>query len=263
MSSAGGTGNAADQSFRSPQPMRNVIVSRGGTGIGKATAAAFAQKGDAVLILGRRQRVLERAATEINAALGSDRVLWHAADLSDPATVGELELPASVDVLVNNAGGAGQTDSGTLKTLADSLRAAFEQNLLTAVLLTGAISKRLRRPGGRVINVSSIAALRGGGISYSVAKGALISWSHTMASELGRDGITVNVVAPGFVADTEFFGGSMTEQRRAGLIDATLVGRAGAPEDVAAAILYLASPEAGYVTSQVLQVNGGALVGRG
>jgi 3-oxoacyl-[acyl-carrier protein] reductase len=238
-------------------------VSGGGTGIGKATAAAFAHGGDAVLILGRRREVLERAAAEINAAVGGERVHWQAADLRDPAAVSKLRFPATVDVLVNNAGGAGHTDSETLETLADSVRAAFEQNLLTAALLTAAIGRRLRRPGGRVINVSSIAALRGGGVSYSAAKGALISWSHTIASELGPDGITVNVVAPGYVTDTEFFGDSMTEQRHTDLVEATLVGRAGVPDDVASAILYLASAEAGYVTSQVLQVNGGMLVGRG
>ena len=114
-----------------------------------------------------------------------------------------------------------------------------------------------------MINLSSIAALRGGGDSYAASKAAIIGWSYTLAGQLGRDGITVNVVAPGFVDQTEFFAGAMTAERRQRLIEATLVGRAGEPADVAAAIAYLASPLAGYVSGQVLQVNGGALLGRG
>jgi 3-oxoacyl-[acyl-carrier protein] reductase len=236
--------------------MRNVVISGGGTGIGRATAAAFAALGDAVLILGRREQVLADAATELG-------VSWQGVDLTDPESVERLRLPETVDVLVNNAGGVSRDYDESLTGLAAALRADIEQNVLTAVLLTAAVSPRLRRPGGRVVNMSSIAALRGGGDSYSAAKAAVIGWSHSLAGDLGPDGITVNVVAPGFVDDTEFFAGTMTDERRARLVDGTLVGRAGTPEDVAAAIVYLASAEASYVTGQVLQVNGGALHGRG
>ena len=90
----------------------------------------------------------------------------------------------------------------------------------------------------------------------------MLGWTYHLAGELDPDGVTVNVVAPGYVEGTEFFGDSMTEQRRRRLIDQTLVGRAGRPEDDAAAVRYSASPEASFVTGQLLQVNGGALVGR-
>ena len=243
--------------------MRHVIVSGGGTGIGKATAAAFAGQGDAVLILGRRERVLAAAAAEIDAAHGGERVSWQAVDLTDAAAVQRLTLPETVDVLVNNAGGVSRGYEESLDGIAAALHADVDKNVLTAQLLTAVVAPRLRRPGGRVVNMSSIAALRGGGDSYSAAKAAIIGWGHTLAADLGPDGITVNTVAPGFVVDTEFFADTMTDERRRGLIEATLVGRAGAPADVAAAILYLGSPEAGYVTGQVLQVNGGALLGRG
>ena len=232
---------------------RSVVISGGGTGIGKATAAAFARLGDRVLILGRRREPLGNAAAEIG-----DRVGWQTVDLADPKAVDALELPDAVDVLVNNAGGV--TRDGEL---AERFRADFRMNVLTAVLLTEKAGPRLRRPGGRVINLSSIAALRGGGDSYGASKAAVIGWSYTLAAELGPDGITVNVVAPGYVADTEFFADTMTEERRASLVGSTLNGRAGVPSDVAASIVYLASPDAAHVTGQVLQVNGGALLGRG
>ncbi len=125
-----------------------------------------------------------------------------------------------------------------------------------------ALRDRLRRPGGRIVLFSSIAALRGGGGSYSAAKAALHGYAFDLAADLGPDGITVNVVAPGFVDGTEFFGGTMSDERRARLVAATLVGRGGETEDVVAAVRYLTSAGAGYVTGQLLQVNGGAFPGR-
>jgi 3-oxoacyl-[acyl-carrier protein] reductase len=243
--------------------LREVIVSGAGTGIGRATAAAFAELGDTVTILGRREQVLERAASEINSGVGQERVSFQPVDLTDPTAVGQLQLPKTVDVLVNNAGGAYRGDEEGLSRVVASLQADIEQNVLTAQLLTAAVAARLRRPGGRVINVSSIAALRGGGDSYSAAKAAIIGWSYNLAADLGPEGITVNVVAPGFVSDTEFFGDAMTDERRRRLIDAAPLGRGGVPDDIAAAIAFFASAGAGYITGQVLQINGGTLFGRG
>jgi len=246
---------------------RTVVVGGGGTGIGRAIACRFAVLGADVLILGRREQVLRDAADQIAATGASGTVQVAAVDLTQPEQVqslvdDSLSADAALDVLVNAAGGAGPSDGASLLEAAAAWEETLRINVLTAVLLTTALTPRLRRPGGRVITVSSIAALRGGGGSYAAAKAALHGWSYTLASELGPDGITVNVVAPGFIDHTEFFGDSMTSQRRQRLVDATLVGRAGHPDDIAAAVEYLASPEASYTTGQILQVNGGALLGR-
>jgi 3-oxoacyl-[acyl-carrier protein] reductase len=257
---------------------RLVVVSGGGTGIGRATAARFAADGDRVVLIGRRADVLAAAATDLGATAVT-------ADLAEPAEVARardaiLALGPSVDVVVHAAGGnATFTQShaeSTVESAAESsveggeldrVRAAWEANLrlntLTTVLLTEALKPHLTRPGGRLLLLSSIAAYRGSGSgSYGGSKAALHPYAYDLAAELGPDGITVNVVAPGFIADTEFFQGQLGDERRATLIGQTLNRRAGAPDDVAETLHWLASPAAGHVTAQIVQVNGGAERGR-
>ena len=112
------------------------------------------------------------------------------------------------------------------------------------------------------MTISSIAAHRGGSGSYGAAKAAAELWNLTIAEELGPLGVTANLVAPGYIEETEFFRDRMTEQRRANLIAQTLNGRPGTPADIAGTILFLASPAARHITAQTLHVNGGAHAGR-
>lgn len=240
---------------------RNVVISGGGTGIGLAAARVFAADGDRVLLLGRREDVLRRA--------GVPGASVHAADLSDPAAVrGVAGFVAqefgTVDVLVHSAGGTGQLEPGAgsedpLDRVAHEWTVNFRINTLTAALLTEALKDRLASPGGRVLFVGSIAAYRGSGTgAYGAAKAALHPYAHDLARELGPRGITVNVVAPGYVEDTEFFGPRIDPARRERLIADTSTKRAGTPGDVASTLHWLASAGAGHITSQVVQINGGA-----
>ncbi|MET8826731.1 SDR family oxidoreductase [Streptomyces sp. NPDC004610] len=245
---------------------RNVVISGGGTGIGLAAARLFAADGDQVLLLGRRAEVLERA--------GVPGALTFAADLAEPAEVRAVaafvarEL-GTVDVLIHSAGGNGLLEppapgDDPLDAVAHSWNLTFRSNTLSAALLTEALRDRLAEPGGRVLFLSSIAAYRGTGVvAYAAAKAALHPYAHRLARQLGPRGVTVNVVAPGYIEDTDFFGtgtgtGEEDERRRERARAEALTGRTGMPGDVAATLHWLASPRAGHITSQIVQVNGGA-----
>jgi 3-oxoacyl-[acyl-carrier protein] reductase len=241
--------------------MRQIVVTGGATGIGRAVAEAFAEHGDQVVITGRRKDVLEETAEQLG-----PNVRAVAFDASDPKQVQQAmaAMPPQVDVLVNNAGG--NTDIGAespsdLEGVAAAWRANLDANVLSAVLVTTALRVRLAA-GGAVVSVSSIAAHRGGSGSYGAAKAAVEVWNLTLAQELGADRITANVIAPGYIEATDFFRGRMTDQRRATLLAQTSNGQHGTPADIAGTVLFLASPAAGHITGQTLHVNGGALPGR-
>lgn len=238
--------------------MRSVVVTGGGTGIGRAVAAAFVKAGNEVVITGRRSGPLASTATELGN--GARAVTF---DACDPEQVERAlaDLPPKVDILVNNAGGntdIGAPEPAGLGEVAAAWQANINANLLSAVLVTTALRDRLS-PGGAVISFSSIAAHRGGAGSYAAAKAAVEAWNLTLAQDVGSDGITANVVAPGFTEGTEFFRGGLTDQRRSALVAQTANGRAGTAEDIAATVLFLASPGASHITGQTLHVNGGAL----
>jgi 3-oxoacyl-[acyl-carrier protein] reductase len=239
---------------------RLAVVSGGGTGIGRATAGMLAGEGYNVIIVGRRPDVLADAVKWIGPQASSV-----VADVSDPDQLGAVVSAVdgrAVDVLVNNAGAFIGGDDSTPASLAARWRASFDANVITAVLLTDALRPLLRRPGGRIILTSSIAAQRGGGGPYSAAKAALHGFVFDLASSLGPEGVTANVISPGYVTDSEFFTGRMTPEGHDSRVAATLVKRAGEPSDIAEAVRWLVGPGGGYVTGQIINVNGGSLLGR-
>lgn len=241
---------------------RVLVITGGGSGMGKAIAELFARNDDQVFIIGRRQEKLEKVAKQkpenIHAVQG---------DITNPTDVKRmvdtiLKNHKSVDVLVNCAGESGHVDAGL------SLEEAFNNwNEVTNINLTGtflmiyAFRPYLKRPGGRIINITSLAAFAGssrqGGEVYAAAKAGVHGLTRTLVRQLGPEGITVNCVAPGFIVDTEFFGATVPEERIKGAIANTPMGRIGHPNDVAPAVFYLASEEASFVTGEILNVNGG------
>jgi 3-oxoacyl-[acyl-carrier protein] reductase len=249
---------------------RTIVVSGGGTGIGLAIAQRFASEGSRVVLLGRRSAVLTAAVQQINKGMSGigactvgipiDLTLPH--EVEDlPAMLVQYDID-TVDVLINNAGGVWRGDPEGLHGILAQWTSDFHGNVMTAVLLTEALLPRIREGGGRIISMSSIAAVNGGGNSYSAAKAALVGWTYHLARMLGPRGITVNCIAPGYVQQTEFFGSTMTPERHQRLVAQTVVGRAGIPEDIAATAFFLASGEAGYISGQLIHVNGGAGLGR-
>jgi NAD(P)-dependent dehydrogenase (short-subunit alcohol dehydrogenase family) len=239
---------------------RTVVVTGGSCGIGRAVAARFVADGAEVVITGRRADVLKTVADEI----GARGVVC---DGTDPVAVEQAltQFPERIDVLVNNAGGNTdfvRPEPHDLSQLAANWQANLATNVLTAVLTTTALSDRLA-DGGTVVLLGSIAADRGsGGGSYGAAKAALGAWNLDLSAELGARGITSNVISPGYVAETEFFGDRMTDERRASLLAATRNKREGSPADIAETVFFLASPGARHITGQVLNVNGGAVTTR-
>lgn len=239
---------------------RTVVVTGGGTGMGRAVADRFLQDGERVVVVGRRPEPLERVRRDHPDA----DVLAVPADLTDPddvQRVADALAGTGVDVLVNNAGGVGGAAGPGLRERVEGWRRLLDQNLISAMALTEVLWPALARPGGRVVSIGSIAGQRGGGGAYGAAKAGLVAWSAELAARGGRDGITVNVVAPGYVEGTEFFDPGGRSARHDALVAQTLLGRAGTPQDVAAAVHHLAGPGGDWVTGQVLSINGGAWLG--
>jgi 3-oxoacyl-[acyl-carrier protein] reductase len=238
---------------------RTAVVTGGGTGIGRAIALTLAQDGYRVAVVGRRRDVLDPVADEVGGlAVAADLTVVEDVERAAREIVDELGV---VDALVLNAGG---TDRRPLESLADvaaSWTATFEQNVLSAVLLEHALRPHLRRPGGRVVAITSASARSGGGtLPYGCSKAAVNRWIVTLASTLGADGITVNALAPGFVPDTELYEGEFDPQWLQQVSSGIAVRRVGQPEDIASSVRWLVSPDAGFVSGTVVEVDGGRTI---
>jgi 3-oxoacyl-[acyl-carrier protein] reductase len=237
-------------------PARTAVVTGGGTGIGRGIVALLAADGWRIAVVGRRRAVLEEVAAETGA-------LTVAADLAEPAAVRRaaadvVEALGTVDALVLNAGSAQRGPQDTLEQVAAHWSTTMAQNLLPAVLLEHALRPHLRRPGGRVVAISSAAArVAGGEVAYAASKAAMNRWVVGLAAALGGEGITVNAVAPGLVPDTGLYGEGLEPAWNERAARGIAVRRTGMPEDVADAVRWLISPGTGFVTGTVVEVDGG------
>lgn len=233
------------------------LITGGGRGIGRAVALALAAAGAAVCVNYRQDRA---AAAAVASACGRGAFACQA-DVADPAQAEALVQAAAarlgrLDILVNNAGHS--LDKLLMDTSVDEWDRLMAVHLRGAYTCTrAALPHLLAAGGGRIVNMSSIWGLAGGAgeVAYSTAKAGLIGFTRALAKELGRSGITVNCVAPGIIA-TDMLS-HLSAGALADLAEATPVGRLGRPEDVAAAVAYLVSPAADFVTGQVLSPNGG------
>jgi len=236
---------------------------RGGRGIGRGIAVALATAGADVVITARTNIADAEAVAAECSALGV-RSKAVVADITDEASVESLfkttmESFGRVDVLVNNAGIT--RDTLLLRMSTEQWDSVIDANLKGAFLCSRAASKiMLRQKSGRIVNIASVNGLRGsaGQTNYSASKAGLVGFSRSLAKELASRGITVNVVAPGFIDTqmTDAFEGEAREQ----LLKMIPLGRFGQAEDVGAAVAFFASPSASYITGQVLTVDGGLTV---
>jgi NAD(P)-dependent dehydrogenase (short-subunit alcohol dehydrogenase family) len=242
---------------------RVAIVTGGGEGIGKATAHALARCGADVVIAGRTQATLERTAREISEATGR-RCQGVPTDARDEQQVKRLvarsiEMFGRLDILVN---GVGWSTHGAMSTMStQAWKADFDLNVDTAFLCAREAAQHfLARGSGAIVNVSSVAGSQGvmGLGAYSAAKAALEMFTRVAAAEWGPQGVRVNCVAPGLTATDNAMKDFQAAKLDVEAICARFpLRRAGRPEDVANAIVFLASDAAAYITGVTLPVNGG------
>jgi 3-oxoacyl-[acyl-carrier protein] reductase len=239
------------------------IVTGGGRGIGHAIAMRLAAEGARVAVVSRSEANAQRTADEINQA-GGAAARAYGADVSDAAAIAALgqKIQADferIDILVNNAGVT--RDGLSLRMSTDDWDTVLDTNLKGAFFVIQAFQRTmLRQRRGRIINISSVSGLVGnaGQTNYAASKAGLIGLTKSLARELASRNITVNAVAPGFIVTD--MTDALPEETKKSVVERIPLGRFGRVEDIAAAVAFLAGPEAAYITGQVLTVDGGMVM---
>ena len=239
------------------------IVTGAGRGIGHAIATRLAKEGARVASVSRSAETSQRTADEIN-NLRADAAKAYAVDVANHAAVQEtgakiLQDFGRVDILINNAGVT--RDGLSMRMSMEDWDTVLDTNLKGAFSFIQAVMRSMiKQRSGRIINISSIAGLTGnaGQANYAASKAGLIGLTKTLARELASRGITVNAVAPGFIATdmTEV----LPDQVKEAILGKIPLGKFGEAEDIAAAVAFLAAPEAKFITGQVLTVDGGMVM---
>ncbi len=237
-----------------------VLITGGGTGIGKATAIAFAAEGAKVVITGRRQSVLEETTKELGGL--AHFVVGDVSKNGDPKIIVDKTIGkyGKLDVLVNNAGIG--VMGPLLETSDEDIENIYRTNVFGPLALTREAITHLVKTKGCVINISSTMShgVLPGSAVYSSTKAALDHATRLLAAELGPSGIRVNAVAPG-LTDTDMAAGVRSNEQMLGVfVGQTPMGRLGEPYEIANAVLFLAGTGAGWITGQVVQAGGGLML---
>ena len=239
------------------------IVTGAGRGIGHAIAVRLASEGARVASVSRTEANAQRTADEINATRANTAKAY-AVDVSDHARVQQvgariLEEFGRVDILVNNAGVT--RDGLSMRMSIDDWDTVLNTNLKGAFNFAQAVQRSMiKQRSGRIINISSVIGLIGnaGQANYAASKAGLLGLTKSLAREMASRGITVNALAPGLI-ETDMTS-VLSEEIRKSILSKIPLGSLGQPEDIASAVAFLASPEAKYITGQVLAVDGGMVM---
>ena len=239
---------------------KTALVTGASGGIGSAIASALAARGANLVLTGTRENVLHDVAASLD--LNSDqKAEVITANLSEDDAATQLIANAEaavgpVDILVNNAG---LTRDGLLMRMKDDdWQTVLDVNLTAVMRLSRAVLRGMMKSRwGRIIQISSVVGYTGnpGQTNYAASKAGMTGFTKSLAAEVASRGVTANVIAPGFIqtAMTDV----LTDEVKAELLKRVPIGSMGTPEDIAAAVVYLASPEAGYLTGATLHINGG------